>query len=218
MLYDSFIFEKTSYDTFIYRGEKKRHLDARHKMRVPQCHDSFIFEKQAILTRDMSHLYVWNDSCSMSHLYVWHDSFMCVPWLFYMWKKKCVWTRDTGRVSHSAMTHSYLKKKREFLRETQYASHIHMCDMTHSCECPCHACAMTRSYRHLDARHKMRPRSVTWLIHVCAMTHSCHVCAMTRSCRHLDARHKMRPRFACVTWLIHECAMTHSCVCHDSFM
>ena len=34
---------------------------------------------------------------------------------------------------------------------------------------------------------------VTWLIHMCDMTHSC------------------------VPWLIHMCDMTHSCVCHDSF-
>jgi len=43
---------------------------------------------------------------------------------------------------------------------------------------------------------------VTWLIHVCDMTHSC----------------VWRYSFKCVTWLIHVCDMTHSCMWHDSFM
>jgi len=40
---------------------------------------------------------------------------------------------------------------------------------------------------------------VTWLIHVCATTHSC----------------VWHDSFMCVTWLIHACDMTHSCVWHD---
>ena len=64
---------------------------------------------------------------------------------------------------------------------------------------------------------------VTWLIHVCDMTHSCvwhdsfmcvtwliHVWDMIHSCVWHDP-------FMCVTWLIHVCDMTHSCVWHDSF-
>jgi len=43
---------------------------------------------------------------------------------------------------------------------------------------------------------------VTWLIHMCDMTHS-YVC---------------HDSFMCVQWLIHMCAMTHSYVCHDSFI
>jgi len=43
---------------------------------------------------------------------------------------------------------------------------------------------------------------VTWLIHVCDMTHSC----------------VWHDSFMCVTWPIHLCDMTHSCVWHDSFI
>jgi len=42
---------------------------------------------------------------------------------------------------------------------------------------------------------------VTWLIHMCDMTHS----------------HVWHDSFTCVTWLIHMCDMTHSHVWHDSF-
>ena len=65
---------------------------------------------------------------------------------------------------------------------------------------------------------------VTWLIHMCEMTHSyvwhdwfirvtwlTHVCDMT----HLYGCHDW---FIRVTWLIHKCGMTDSCVCHDSFI
>ena len=43
---------------------------------------------------------------------------------------------------------------------------------------------------------------VTWLIHMCVMTHS----------------YVWHDSFICVTWLIHTCDMTHSYVCHDSFI
>ena len=44
-------------------------------------------------------------------------------------------------------------------------------------------------------------RICSWLICICAMTHS-HMC---------------RDSFPCVPWLIHMCAVTHSHVCRDSF-
>jgi len=43
---------------------------------------------------------------------------------------------------------------------------------------------------------------VSWLIHMCDMTHS-YVC---------------RDSFICVTWLFRTCVVTHSCVWHDSFV
>ena len=65
---------------------------------------------------------------------------------------------------------------------------------------------------------------VTWLIHVCDMTHSCvwhdsfmyvtwliQICDMTHSCVWHDS-------FMYVTRLIHVCDMTHSCMWHDSFV
>ena len=42
---------------------------------------------------------------------------------------------------------------------------------------------------------------VTWLIHMCDMTHS----------------HMQHDSLLCATWLIHMCDMTHSYVWHDSF-
>jgi len=43
---------------------------------------------------------------------------------------------------------------------------------------------------------------VTWLIHMCDMTHS----------------YVWRDSFICVTWHIHMCDTTHSCVWHDPFI
>jgi len=73
---------------------------------------------------------------------------------------------------------------------------------------------------------------VSWLIHMCAMTHS-HVCHdsftlpfwmpysyvwpwLTRRCA-MTHSHVCHDSFTCVPWLIHMCAMTHSHVCHDPF-
>jgi len=65
---------------------------------------------------------------------------------------------------------------------------------------------------------------LTWLIHLCDMTHSCvwhdsfmcvtwlfHMCDMTPS-------YVSRDSFICVTWLIHMCDMTRSYVWHDSLI
>ena len=67
---------------------------------------------------------------------------------------------------------------------------------------------------------------VTWLIHICAMTHSyawhdsficLHVCDMTHS-------YVCHDSFICAPWFICVCAVTHSCVTwlfqmwNDSFM
>jgi len=65
---------------------------------------------------------------------------------------------------------------------------------------------------------------VTWLFHVCDVTHSrvwhdsfmcvtwlIHRCDVTHSC-------VWRDWFMCVTSLIHVCDVTHSCVWRDSFM
>jgi len=57
---------------------------------------------------------------------------------------------------------------------------------------------------------------VTWLIHMCAMTHSCaawliQMCDTTHS-------HVWHDTFICETWRIHMCEGTHPCVWHDSFV
>jgi len=58
---------------------------------------------------------------------------------------------------------------------------------------------------------------VTWLIHMCDMTHSygwhrlIHMCNMTD----LSVRHDSLIR---VTWLVYMCNLTDLCVWHDSFI
>jgi len=59
---------------------------------------------------------------------------------------------------------------------------------------------------------------VTWLIHMCDLTHSyvwhdsfIHICDMTCS-------YVCHDSFIRVTWLIHMCDMTHLYVWHDSFI
>jgi len=56
---------------------------------------------------------------------------------------------------------------------------------------------------------------VTWLIHVCDVTHSYvwHDAFMSH-----DVGCPVVAILRCVTWLIHVCGMTHSCVWHDSFI
>jgi len=56
----------------------------------------------------------------------------------------------------------------------------------------------------LDSEVRMvyiRRWCVTWLIHMCDMTHS----------------HLWHDSFTCVTWLIHMCDVTHSCAWRDAF-
>jgi len=122
------------------------------------------------------------------------------------------------------------------------ARHLHgwvlsclaMSDDTHSCKCRIHKCVcgntgsymycvitlihMTHSYvTHLYMWHDSFI-CVTWLIHMCDMTHS-YVWHVT----HLYMWHDS---FICVTWLIHmcdmwripTCDMTHSYAGHDSFI
>ena len=69
-----------------------------------------------------------------------------------------------------------------------------------------------RDMTHSDVSHDSF-RCVTWLVHMCDMTHSwlVHMCDMT----HSDVSHDS---IACVTWLIQMCDMTHSDVWHDSFI
>jgi len=62
-----------------------------------------------------------------------------------------------------------------------YVSAVSMCDMLHAFIC---------DKSHADVRHD----SMTWLVHVCDITHS-------------PARHGS---FVCMVWLIYVCAVTHS--------
>ena len=58
---------------------------------------------------------------------------------------------------------------------------------------------------------------VTWLIHMCDMTHT-YVWPLSHSCVARDSFVCVwHDSFICVTWLVHACDMPHSCVWHDSF-
>ena len=87
---------------------------------------------------------------------------------------------------------------------------IHIC-MSHVCR--------THIYRWNDSYI-----NVTWLIHICDMTHGymehkwythmawlIHICDMTHKCMRHDS-------YMYVTWLIHICDMIHTCIWHDSNM
>ena len=80
-----------------------------------------------------------------------------------------------------------------------------------------HMCDMTHSYVWHDSFI-----CVTWLIHVCYMTHLVRETVVTRVTwlNHLcDMTHsyEWHDSFICVTWLIHMCDMTHLYVWHDLF-
>ena len=127
--------------------------------------------------------------------YTWRDSFMCVSWLIH---------RDVI----------------SFLREVACDMNLRVCGT-------CHLCDVTLLYDsficvtwlirrdvvcllHELVCDKNSRVCVSWLIHMCDMTHSCvtwliHMCDMTHSYVWHDS-------FICVTWLIHMCDMTHSCV------
>jgi len=112
----------------------------------------------------------------MTHSCVWHDTFTCVTWLIYM----------------CDMTHS-CRRRDSFICVTWL---IHMCDMTHSYVwhdsfirvtwlIPCmwhdtfihmNESAQTNLLRNtpvsLYACHMSTIKCVTWLVHMCDMTHS----------------------------------------------
>jgi len=89
-----------------------------------------------------------------------------------------------------------------------------------SCTCVTwlmHMCDVTHSHVWHDSS-----TCVTWLIHMCDMTHS-HVWHDSLSCVtwlivmcEMTHSHVWHDSFTFVTWLIHMCDMTHSHVWHDS--
>ena len=140
--------------------------------------------------------------CAMTHSYVWHvcDAHSRVPMMARIW------------MSHG--TH-------------MNESWVHVCDITHSrvprIKCSC-VCECERECMRVDPFI-----CVTWLSHMCGMTHSCvwhdsFICVIsqvlvcvTERIDTCDMTHSYvwHDWFICVPWLIHMCDMTHSYVWHD---
>jgi len=176
----------------------------------------------------MTHWYVWHDSlirvtwligiwhdmhpflagctetCRTWLLHIWHDSFTCVTWNIHM-SCGCIETFVTrllfGHDSFVWFLHKWHDSFVTWHIDMSCGMHRDLCDMT----------------------------CVTWLIHMCHMTHSyawhenlirdlfmsCEVhwdlCDMAHSCLWHDSS-------ICVTWLIHMCDTSQSYVWHDSFI
>ena len=94
-----------------------------------------------------------------------------------------IWMSHVTHMSESCRTYEWVM------------SHIWMSHVTHMNEsCHTYEWVMSHIYDSFIC--------VTWLIQMCAMTHS----------------YVWHDSFICVTWLIHMCDMTHSYVWHDSFI
>ena len=98
-----------------------------------------------------------------------------------------------------------------------------------------HTHTHTNTHTHTHMTHPyMRHDSficVTWLIHMCAVTHTCDTTHTHNQAslmfssvtwlihtRDMTHSYEWHDSFIWVTWLIHMCDMTHSCEWHDSFI
>jgi len=152
------------------------------------CRSLFIYVRHAY------HVTRVNEACSCLYLTpMWRDC---------MWVESLVHTRDMTSLCVTwlirmtcpvDMTGVYVWQNSftcvTWLNDT-LSRPVHVQDMTRK-----HNSYADMTYAHISCM------CVTWLIHVCDMTHSC----------------VWQDSFMCVTWLIHVCDMTHSCVWHDSY-
>jgi len=153
-------------------------------------------------TYDVTHphttwlIHVWEDSFTrdMTHVHVWHDSFIgaCMACLIHVVRKwDMSFVNETCHSWKNDMSH--LRTIRERMTCLIYARLIYARhEMRHVIR--------ERMTCLIYARHdsltcvSMTYSDITWLIHMCDVTHS----------------HVWRDSFTCVTWLIH--------ICHDLFM
>jgi len=192
-------------------------------------HDSFICVTWLIRMCDMTRSYVWHDSfirvtwlihmCDITHTYVWHDSFICVTWLIhmcdvtrsYVWHDSCTRHVTCMSVQLCSNDDQVCVSQVEILVEFEFVPRN---------------VSFARDL--VTEQHAKRKKEITWLIHVCDISHSdvwrdsfiyviicvtwlIHTCDMTHSYVWHDS-------FICVTWLIHMCDMTHSYMWHDSLV
>jgi len=99
----------------------------------------------------------------------------------------CVWVR--ARDSEGQCVYAYVCSSRMYLESAD-------CENKNGLEMGTH---LTLLYQSLIRDSFM---CVTWLIHLCDMTHS----------------YVRYDSFVCVAWPIHLCVVTHLIVCHDSFI
>ena len=148
--------------------------------------------------------------------YVWHIK--CVTYDYYTYTTRtyslCT-NNDHKKSCHSHMwPHTYLWPALHSHMSSQMwrAPHYHT---PHSCVCVTHSRVTPIAWSWLNLT------CVTWLIHMCDMTHSyvwhdsfifvtwlIHICDMTHLYVWPDS-------FIRVTWLIHTCDMTYSYLRHD---
>jgi len=106
-------------------------------------HYLFICVPWLINMCDMTHAYVWHDSCicatwlihicDMTHSYVWHDSFVCLTWLIHVCDMRLIHMYDMRLIHTCDMTHSFVSHSHRGERDVVYVTWlIDMCDMVHS--------------------------------------------------------------------------------------
>jgi len=198
-------------------------------------HDLYICVTWLIHKCDMTHSYVWHDSyicvtwlihmCDMTHTYVWHDVWhdlsIHVTWLCLCDMTVSVW-QDCVCVTGLCLCDRTVSVWHDYV----CVIWLCLCDMNvsvwHDCVCVKWLCLCDMTVSVWQETECMI--SVTWLIHMCDMTHSyvwhdpfirvtwlIHMCAMPCS-------HVWHDSVICVTWLIHMCDVTRSYIWHDSFI
>ena len=127
----------------------------------------------------MTHSHVWHDSlkfglwpihmCGMTYAYMWHDTFICVTRLMYI----------------CGVTYSYVWHDLFIC----VAWRIHMCDMAQIWA----TCSRWGIRMSTALKCRIHMWELSWLIYICAMTHS----------------YGWHAEFICVAWLIHMCDISH---------
>jgi len=139
--------------------------------------------------------------CDMTQSHVWHDSMTCVTWLNHM----CDMTHSYWEVSISdGLASTTVWQRQSRVSNTNYVGWlIYVYEMTqshvwHSAVTLGHV--LHRRFGSVKPEFQIRITSydsslgVTWLDHMCDLTHS----------------HVWYDSCICVTWLIHMCDMTNS--------
>ena len=152
--------------------------------------------------------------CDVTHLHVWRVLFT----LLYMcdvapWHNSSIgWRRPIGCLKLQVIFRKRAINYRALLQEMTYKDKA---SYGSSPLCICitwliHMCNMTHSHVRHDAF-----TCPTRLFNMCDMTWLNHVCDMTHW--HVWHDSSIPTLCMCMPWLIHICAMTHSHVRHDSF-